>query len=239
VVMLGGRLPSDKINIYAGFDWGKKASLSGDKGQSYSSCVVLAEQAGKLSIIYTTLLKRNNFEEKQQVVEKIMRQYSVKWAVGDIGYANDLTEVLSNKYQNFMASRAVGTLNAKIRCVDTGDNGTKEIQFARDYHLQEVFDLMKRGLIRFPMGDYEKIAWLISHCSSMELKVTKSAVNEPITRFCKGSTPNDGLAALVNAYLAYKFDKSGGFESSKGNFLTNTDKDDGKILAITAYLPHI
>lgn len=228
--------PEQQIKVYAGFDWGKKAQLRDDKGQSYSSAVVLAEVDGKLNIVYATLLKRNNFEEKQSVVEQILRQYSIKWAIGDIGYANDLTEVLQNKYSNFLASRAVGKLSQKIRMVDTGDVN-QEVQFEKDYHLQEIFDLMKRGIVRFPFGDYEKISWLVDHCSSMELKVTRSSVNEPITRYIKGSTPNDGLMALLNAYLAYKFDKSGGFANSKGNYLT-TKEEEGK-MAITGYVPRM
>jgi hypothetical protein len=87
-----------------------------------------------------------------------------------------------------------------------------------------MFNIMKKGLIRFPFNDWERIAWLIKHCTSMEVKTTFNAVNEPVRRFVKGSDPNDGFMALLNAYLAYKYYISGGFKDQKAG-ITSTPKD--------------
>ncbi len=102
-----------------------------------------------------------------------------------------------------------------------------------------MFDLMKKGLIRFPYGDYEKIEWLISHCCSMEIKTTANRVNEPVSRYVKGSTPNDGFMALMNAYLAYKFDKTNGFNTVGGGSLIMPDNKNGKVLITGGYIPRM
>lgn len=223
--------------VYAGFDWGDKQSLDTTKGQSYSCGVVLMEDQGKLSIEFCTVLKRNDFAEKKGIVEQMLRQYSVNLAVGDIGYANDLSEVLQNQFgDRFLTSRAVSQITGKVKYRD--DIFPKEIQFERDYHIAELFDLMKRGMIRFPFGSYEQIEWLISHCCSMEIKTTGNRFNEPVSRYIKGSSPNDGFMALLNAYLAYKFDTSGGFKLNKAGLLHNSGEKNKPLISL-GYIPRL
>jgi len=233
----------DNKKVYAGFDWGSKQVSNGSEnsqttGQSYSCGVILSEEANILSIEYATMLKRNNFTEKKEIVEQMLRQYSVKLAIGDIGYANDLSEHLQNTYgDRFLASRATHQLRGHFKYCS--DQFPKEIMFERDYLIAEMFDLMKRGLIRFPYGDYEKIEWLISHCCSMEIKTTANRVNEPVSRYIKGNSQNDGFMALMNAYLAYKFDKTNGFNMVGSGSLVMPDNKSGKILAVSGYIPRM
>ncbi len=96
---------------------------------------------------------------------------------------------------------------------------------------------MKSGRIRFPFGDYEKILWLIDHCCSMELKPTQDRSGEVSVRYVKGSSPNDGFAALVNAYIAYKYDITEGFSISNPNLMQDDPSKKKPPLAISAYLP--
>jgi hypothetical protein len=237
---------SENKRVYVGADWGQKidadALAVGEKGkrqrgQSYSSVVVLsAEGPGILSIEYAKLLKKNDLEYKKAFIDETFRRYSVHLGVGDIGYANDLTEILQRDYNDrFLASRAVGSVkhHAKVSL----DTFPKEIAFERDYYIAELFDLMKAGKIRFPYGSYEQIGWLVQHCCSMEIKPTIDRSGNVGIRYVKGSTPNDGFMALLNAYLAYKFDITKGFEIKNPNRMREDPSKPEPPAAIAAHLP--
>lgn len=237
-----------KRRVYAGFDWGQKADLDQlgvgetgprQQGQSFSCGVILtAEGPHILSIEFATRLKRNDLESKKEIVEQMFRQYSVELAVGDIGYANDLTYILQQSYgDKFLASRAVNNIRNHVK-YDTGVF-PKEIMFERDYYIAELYDIMKQGKIRFPFGDFEKISWLVNHCCSMEIKVTKNLGGDLKQRFVKGSTPNDGFMALLNAYLAYKFDITGGFSQNNPNMMAVDPAERKPILAVLGHMPRM
>jgi len=214
---------TENKKIFVGFDWGKKSdadAVGKDEaaragGQSYSTAVVLTEDGpGRLLIDFATILKKSNFDYKKDVVREIMRQYSVTQAVGDIGYANDLTEELQKEFgDRFLASYMATKVTNHIHL--NKETFPQVINAEREYHIAELFSLMKKGVIRFPFGDWDKISWLVSHCCSMDIKTTFNNVKEPIRRYVKGSTPNDGFMALLNAYLAYKYHKTGGFSDIK------------------------
>lgn len=228
--------PAENKAVFGGYDWGKKKADSDDaSGQSYSCCVLLSDDGkGLLSVEFSTLLKRNDFEEKKSIVDQMFRQYSVKLAVGDVGYGNDLTEVLQRSHgDKFLGSESSNHVNGHQKYVD--DYFPKRIVFEKDYYIAEVYDLLKRGMIRFPYGDYEKISPLIQHICSMELKTTMNRIGEAQQKYVKGSTPNDLMMALVNAYLAYKFDITKGFKDQTGG-LFNPGGSKG-ILAGLAYSP--
>lgn len=235
----------DKKRVYLGCDWGQKVDADalqiGDKkrqqGQSYSCAVILvAEGPHILSIDFATRLKRNDLESKKGIVEQMFRQYSVSLAVGDIGYANDLTELLQKEYgDKFLASHANSRVNGHIKFKD--DVFPSCIEFERDYYIAELYGLLKEGKIRFPYGDYEKIAWLIQHCCSMEIKPTVDRMGETGIRYVKGPTPNDGFMALLNAYLAYKFDITEGFSIKHPNLMLKDPTERRPIPAVIGYLP--
>ena len=81
--------------------------------------------------------------------------------------------------------------------------------------IEEVFDLFRKGKIRMPWKSYEYLEWLIDHCTSMESKI-RTTGGQPVKTFQKGSIPNDGLMALIYAYMAYKFDLTKGFTIKPG-----------------------
>jgi len=202
--------PSDKIRVYAGFDWGQKANLdmmAGNRqGQSYSCAVILTAHGPELfSVDFATKLTKNDPQGKKDIVEEMFRRYSVNLSVGDVGDAGDLTHTLQSTYgDSFLGSRAANSVNGGIKYRD--DVFPKEIVFDRDYYISEMFDLLRRGCIKFPQKSWDKVEWLINHCCSMEVKVTTDTKGEPKRHFVKGNTPNDGFMALLNAYLAWKFD---------------------------------
>ena len=53
--------------------------------------------------------------------------------------------------------------------------------------------------------------------------------------YVKGSTPNDGFMALLNAYLAYRFYVSNGFKIQGGGGSGEPPKE--KACIITGYVP--
>jgi hypothetical protein len=121
-----------------------------------------------------------------------------------------------------LVSRAQNKVNNHVKY--NQDIFPKEIVFERDFYIGEFFDLLKKGQIKFPYGDYDKIGWLIAHCASMEIKPSISKYGDPSIHYVKGSSPNDGLMAMLNAYIAYKFLISKGFTENNPLLQKNTDK---------------
>jgi len=232
--------------VVLGIDYGARADLeqlaNPEKirvtGQSYSTAVVLSAQGPNLlSIEFATKFKRNDMESKKGIIDQLMRQYSVQLAVGDIGYSNDFSAMLHNIYgDKYLVSRAHNKLNGHIKFSD--DAFPKEIIFERDFYIGELYEQLKKGQIKFPFGDYEKIAWLIDHCCSMEIKPTLSRMGgDPTIHYVKGSTPNDGFMALLNAYIAYKFIITRGFTSHNPLVQQSNFKDRNKPLVIAGFIP--
>jgi len=224
--------PKDEHMVILGIDYGKRGDFEQlanpekavVRGQSYSTAVVLAAKGpGLLSIEFATKFKRNDFESKKGIIDQILRQYSVDLAVGDIGYSQDFSEMMHKSYgDRYIVSRAHPKVNKFVKY--NIEAFPKEIVFERDYYIRELYEQMKKGQIRFPFGDYEKIAWLVEHCASMEIKPSISKTGaDPVVHYIKGSTPNDGFMALLNAYIAYKFLITQGFTNNnpllqEGNF---------------------
>jgi hypothetical protein len=230
--------------VVLGIDYGARADLEQlanpdkiiNRGQSYSTAVVLSiKGAGRLSIEYCTKFKRNDMESKKGIIDQIMRQYSVQLAVGDIGYSNDFSAMLHNIYgDRYLVSRAHNKVNDHIKF--TTDSFPKEIVFERDYYIGELYEQMKKGMIRFPFGDYEKIAWLIEHCASMEIKPSISRGGDPTIHYVKGSQPNDGYMALLNAYIAYQFLITNGFTNNNPLLQGKNLKEINKPLVMTGVI---
>jgi len=239
-------LPTENKLVFMGADWGKRADAdqaSGSKkqqqGQSYSTIVIMTvEGPDRFEIQFATKLKNNELQYKLDIVDQVYLNYNITMAVGDIGYAGDLSQILQSKYgEKFLASEAAGgRLLKKIKFND--HIFPKTVVFDRNYFIEEMYTLMRKGCFRFPMGSYEHIAWLISHCSSMEVKVTRDRSNTAKLTYVKGLTPNDGFMALLNAYLAYKFYISKGFKNINLLFGKENESDASK-MAIPVYLPNV
>jgi len=228
-----------------GIDYGARSDLeqlaNPDKitkaGQSYSTAVVLQSKGpGLLSVEFAMKFKRNDIESKKGIIDQLMRQYNINLAIGDIGYSNDFSALLHNMYgDKYLVSRAHNKVNGHIKF--TVDAFPKEIIFERDHYIGELYDQMKKGMIRFPFGDYEKIAWLIEHCSSMEIKPSVGRFgSDPQVHYVKGGTPNDGFMALLNAYLAYKFIITRGF-TNNNPILEVAARNVNKPMVLSGYVP--
>ncbi len=225
-----------------GIDYGARSDLEQladpdskkQQGQSFSTAVVLLSKGpGLLSIEFATKFKRNDVESKKGIIDQLMRQYGIQLAVGDIGYSNDFSSILHNTYgDRYLVSRAHNKVNDHVKF--NADSFPKEIVFERDFYIGELYEQMKKGMIRFPYGDYEKIGWLVEHCASMEIKPSISKYGDPSLHYVKGNTPNDGFMALLNAYIAYKFLVTRGFTNN--NPLTQTVKNLNKPMVVSGYI---
>lgn len=236
--------PGEEQFVILGIDYGARADLEQlanpeqvkGVGQSYSTAVVLAAKGpGLLSIEFATKFKRNDFESKKGIIDQLMRQYSIQLAIGDIGYSNDFSEVLHASYgDRYIVSRAHNRVNNYVKF--NQDAYPKELVFERDHYIGELYEQMKKGMIKFPFGDYEKVAWLIDHCASMEIKPSISRGGDPSIHYVKGSTPNDGFMALLNAYLAYKFLITKGFTNNNPTLTNQLFKDKNKPMVVNGYI---
>lgn len=221
--------PSDNEMTFLGIDIGAKNDLeqlnensrAAQGGQSYSTAIVItATPTGLISIVRADKFKRNDFESKKETINYFMRKYCVNLAVMDLGFTGDLSEVMQTEHgDRFLCSQASHRVNEHIKYND--QVFPKVITFERDYWIAEFYEQMRKGNVRFPLGSYEQVAWLMQHCTNMEIKPSISRSGEVSPKYVK-SGPNDGFMALLNAYLAYKFSISNGF-SIKHPSLMNHD----------------
>jgi hypothetical protein len=236
--------PGEEVITFLGIDIGAKADLeqlvNSDKvrgqGQSYSTAVVLSLSGpGRLSIEYAFKFKRNDLASKKSVLDETIKRYKCKLAVCDIGYAHDFNEIMQTEYgERFLASQAAGRVNEKVKY--NADIFPKVITFERDFWVMELYEQMKKGLIRFPLGSYEQIAWLIQHCSNMEIKPSLSRIGEVTPHYVKSGV-NDGFMALLNAYIAYKFYLSKGFQVRNPLLQDDTGKKKPQSSVMAVYSP--
>jgi len=216
--------PKDKT-VYLGVDWGGKDDDPNSRGgQSYSCVVVLsATPDGTLLIEHAHKLRKNNFNFKKETIKEMYRRFGVHRGVSDWFFGQDVVHDLQSIYrERFLGAQGSGSLIKPIKYRED----EFIISYNKDLLIDELFDLFRKGKIRFPWKSYEHVEWLIDHCTSMESKVRISG-GQPIKTFVKGSTPNDGLMALMYAYIAYKFDITKGFTIKPGlerqsNYLRST-----------------
>jgi len=235
--------PDSGKRVYAGFDWGQRGALEqiagrGRKG-SYSCAVILTVNGNIFNVEFATRLLRPDPETKMGTVEEMFRRYNMTLSVGDIGDAYDLTHKLQRVYdEKFLASRSSHKVNGHIKY--SNDEWPKTIVFEKDYYISELLGLLKDGRIKFPGGSMDRIEWIVEHCSSMDIKVTRDKSGEPMKKYVKGSGANDGLMALLNAYLAWKFDVTQGFSIANPQFMKFELATEARpIQAVVGYIPRM
>lgn len=222
---------STDFSTFMGIDWGAKTDSPESKGgKSYSSIVITSVGGdGIVNIENAFKLKKNDFEHKKEVVHEMYRRFGVKIAVADVGYANDLVPELQREY----GSRLLGCLNSGS-LVNPYKYDIEDLRLICNPHvvLDEIFAQMRKGKFKFPWQSFDQIQWLIEHCCSME-KGERIIQGQSYPKYEKGVGPNDGLMALMYAYLAYKFYLTKGFSIKQHQI---NGKSKGPILA---YLPNM
>lgn len=208
-------LPTEK-KTWMGVDWGGKVDMdNASSGQSYSCVVVIsADNSGTLSVEFAYKMKSTDFQHQQEFVHTMFKNYGLRLAVADIGYGQAVVKELQKMYgSRFLSCNASGVQKKNV----IYDSEELQLKWNKDYYIEEMFDLMKKGKIRFPWKSFEKIDWLIDHITSMEMDYKTDSSGIPKKMYKKGPTPNDGFMALIHAYLAYKFEMSRGFTINLNN----------------------
>lgn len=233
----------EDLIVTLGIDYGLKSNLEeladpnkAKQGQSYTTAVILAAKGPELlSIEYCKKFTRNDEEYRRGLIDQVMRTYSVKLAVGDIGFSQDFSTKLHIEYgDRYLVSRAHNSVNGHIKF--NKEIFPKEILFQKNHYYRELIEQMKGGKIRFPLGHYEQIAWLIEHCSNNEIKPSLSRGGDPTVHYIK-SGPNDGFAALLNAYIAYKFIVTNGFNDNNPFSIKKNHQNKDKPMVLGAHIP--
>jgi len=195
---------------FMGIDWGgKNDDLNSTGGKSFSSIVVASvDRAGIMHIENAFKLKRNDFQHKKDVVNEMFRRFNIRLAVADLGHGNDIVPELQREY----GGRIIGCLSSGS-LVNPVKYDPEDLRLICNPHvvLEELFNNMRKSKVMFPWKSYEQIQWLIEHCCSMEKEV-RTFQGRVITRYVKGTGPNDGLMSLMYAHLAYKFFLTQGFK---------------------------
>lgn len=204
--------PRDHKRTYLGVDWGDKVDGE-DRGQSFSCIVILSDTGnGVLSVEFAHKLRKRDFEYKRDIMNELYRRYSISRGVGDFNFGQEITEYMNSHYgTTFIGAQGAGNTKVPLKY----DDGDLCIRYNKDYLIEELFEKMKKGKVRFPWADYDKFDWLIEHCTSMGTKLREIS-GQPIKTYVKGGTPNDGLMALMYAYMAWKFDATNGFTIKPG-----------------------
>jgi Phage terminase large subunit (GpA) len=199
---------------YLGIDWGDKTEQDSN-GQSYSCAVILSDAGdGTLLIEHAHILKERLFSYKKATVNELFRRFSIRRGVSDFFFGQDIVrelQVVDGLRDRFLGAQGSGALSNPIKYREDD----LMIGYNKDMMIEELFDKMKKGKIRFPWKSYEYVEWLIDHCTSMGVAI-KTVGGQQVKTYVKGSTPNDGLMALMYAYMAWKFDSTQGFTIKPG-----------------------
>jgi hypothetical protein len=208
------RIDVGQKDTYLGMDWGEKVEADGiERGQSFSCAVVLsAQRDGTLVIEHAHKLRENSPRYKRDTISEMYRRFSIKQGVTDFFYGQDIIREMQLVYNDkLLGAQGSGNLIKPLRYRDD----ELIITYNKDLLIDELFTLIRKGKVRFPWKSYELTEWLIDHCVSMETS-TKMVNGQSIKSYKKGNIPNDGLMALMYAYIAYKFDITKGFSVKPG-----------------------
>jgi hypothetical protein len=207
-------ISSKERNVYLGVDWGgKDDGEDSNVGQSYSCVVILSAMPdGTLLIEHAHKLRKQDFDYKKETIHEMYKRFGVKQGLSDWFFGQDVVHDLQRHYgSKFLGAQGSGNLLKPLKFRED----ELIVSYNKDLMVEEIFDLFRKGKIRFPWKSFEYIEWLIDHCTSMESAI-RTIGGQPVKTYIKGPSPNDGLMALMYAYMAYKFDITKGFSIKPG-----------------------
>lgn len=208
------RIDAKERATYLGIDWGDKTEED-SRGQSYSCAVILSDIGdGVLQIEHAHILKERSFEYKKSTITELYKRFSIRRGVSDFFFGQDVVREIQMREgygDKFIGAQGSGALLNPIKYRED----ELMISYNKDLMVEELFDKIRKGKVRFPWKSYEYVEWLIDHCTSMGIAI-KNRGGQEVKTYIKGSTPNDGLMALMYAYMAWKFDSTQGFTIKPG-----------------------
>lgn len=206
------RIDPKQKRTYLGADWGDKTGQD-NRGQSFSCVVVLSDAGdGTLLIEHAHKLKERTFSYKKETITEMYKRFGIKQGVSDFFFGQDVVQELQMAFgEKFLGAQGSGSLQNPLKYRDDD----LMISYNKDLMIEELFDKIRKGKIRFPWKSYEYVEWLIDHCTSMGTAMRERA-GQQVKTYVKGTTPNDGLMALMYAYMAWKFDSTNKFTLKPG-----------------------
>lgn len=205
--------PKEKAT-YLGLDWGGKVDNDKiERGQSYSCAVVLSEAPGGVLLVeHAHKMGDRSPAYKRDTINEMYKRFGIRQAVSDYFFGQDIVYDMQTVYRDrFLGAQGSGSLINPYKYRED----ELIISYNKDLLVEEIFDKFRKGKIRFPWKSYEYLEWLIDHCTSMEVDI-RVASGQQVKTYKKGSIPNDGLMALLYAYIAWKFDVTKGFSIKPG-----------------------
>lgn len=223
-------LPNER-KAWMGIDWGGKIDDENSSvGQSYTCAVVIsATGTGTINVEFAYKLKSNDFQHKMNFVNEMFKKFNLRVVGADTGFGRDPI----NELQKIYGDKVIGcTTSGTMKKSVSYNKDQLEISWNKDNYIEELYELMRKGKVKFPWLSFERMDWLIDHITSMESR-QKMVGGMPRKTYDKGPTPNDGFMALIYAYLAMKFDISRGFTNTPGQSGSSFPKP------ILAYMPRM
>lgn len=194
-----------------GIDWGGRTVEDSENSTgSYTVSIILSEQPdGKIRLESAERMNTEIVEEQIKIIGDKMMKYNVQEVCADIGYGHAAIQRLQEQFGDKIKG-IYSTGNMKRSYSFTKETNTVTIDKSKTF--EEVWDLLQQFKFCIPYGDPGKIEWLIEHISNIEVTPRKVG-GMLIKKFDKSSAtrPVDGFAALVYAYVALQYRKTGGF----------------------------
>ncbi len=208
------RIDSKDKKTYLGADWGDKTDED-SKGQSFSCVVVLSDAGdGTLLIEHAHKLRERSFGYKKETINEMYRRFGIRQGVSDFFFGQDVVRDLQMNLglgERLLGAQGSGALLNPLKYRED----ELMITYNKDLMIEELFEKIRKGKVRFPWKSYEHVEWLIDHCTSMGTSIMQKG-GQPVKTYVKGTTPNDGLMALMYAYMAWKFDTTNKFNDKPG-----------------------
>jgi len=213
---------NDRIT-WAGIDWGQRISGEDDEGTGgYTVFIVMSRlPQGKFRVEFAHRMEQSKVagdDETSQLAEiaKWIRHYNCKVVACDFGAGHVQNQLLTEQYPD-----RVKQVFSTAGCKQSYKFDRRKNMITIDKHqvFEEVYDLiLDQKAFCFPYGEPAKIEWLMRHISNIEIitKAYSSGSTRKIYQKQASNRPIDGAAALVYAYVAYKFQQSAGFTNMQG-----------------------
>lgn len=211
---------------WAGIDWGQRISGEDDEGTGgYTVFTVISRLPGnKLKLEFAKRLEQKQVVGPGGQIEEIkrwIRLYNCKYVACDHGAGHVQNQLLTEAYPN-KVHRVFSTAGTKIPY--KFDRKQKLITIDKHKAFEEVYDHIRNDfMFSFPYGNPEEVEWLMEHLANVEI-VTKQLTNGTTRKIYQKQGPTrpiDGAAALVYAYIAYKFQQTTGFSNMHNQFGQN------------------
>ena len=199
--------------VALGVDWGGKVDERSLDG-SWTVALVMTQTNGKYHVRHMERLETKDPQEQIARIKTLFSKYSVVQGVGDMGYGQDKVWDLNSEY----GRRFLGCHSVQAKNVYTFNEKAMppSISVNKDMVIDELLANFRAGKFVLPFKTdrdemlTEMLADEIAGIMPTE-RLSGGARVRSYTR--RGSQTIDSLMALMYAYIALRFNVSGGFTS--------------------------